>query len=298
MSEPVVTHQLFEYKKNEPFLVINAQAMIENPRNNENQVFDGHFLDENHWHEELEIAYIVNGRSLHYIDGVCVDGVPGRLVVTNSGSTHNIIREPAGVKEPCLGAIIVLIHAHFLREEFPQYSKIYFTNEHMEASGEISDIMWKLSSYAERKIYRAHDCLYAKGLILQLLYHMYEGGVIDRDLLSVNVQKNLERLKGVLTYIENYYTEPLTQEEIAKKFYFSKVYFSRYFKQCMGMTFTEYLVKYRLQRARQELLESDKHITEIALKNGFSDVRRFINSFKKYYGTTPFQYRKSKKQSK
>lgn len=286
MSEPIARHQLFEYEENEPFLVINVWVT---PGNSKLQNIDSH------WHEELEVAYIIKGKSRHYIDGVCVKGNPGRLIVTNSGSTHNIVRDEECIDEPYIGAVVALIHAQFIKEHFPQYDRLYFTNERETASDEVREIMLRLSEYAMREVHNDYDALYAKGLILQLLYHMCEAGTAGRDMINVNEQKNIERLKGVLTYIENHYMEHLTQAELAERFYFSREYFSRYFKKCMGMTFTEYLMRYRLQRARRLLLESEKLVTEIALESGFSDDRRFINSFKKYYGITPLQYRKREK---
>jgi AraC-like DNA-binding protein len=58
------------------------------------------------------------------------------------------------------------------------------------------------------------------------------------------------------------------------------------------MTFKEYLSDYRVNMARNDLLNSDKSILEIALECGFTDARGYINAFKKIYGTTPFHYRK------
>ncbi len=295
MSEPIAKHQLFEYEENEPFLVLKAKSFP--PGDAQAQVqaqMEGGMLF-NHWHEELEVAYILEGKSLHYIDGVCVEGIPGRLVVTNSESAHNIIEDNSTITRRCTAAVVVLIHRRFLQEHFPQYESIYFTNEKRQARPEIREIILQLVKYAEREVHTGHDALYGKGLILQLLYYMCEEGTAKRGELNVNEQKNIERLKGVLTYIENHYTERLTQGEVASRFYFSKEYFSRYFKKCMGMTFTEYLIRYRLQRAKHDLLESERRVTDIALENGFSDDRRFINSFRKYYGTTPLQYRKHAK---
>lgn len=286
MSEPVARHQLFEYNEDEPFIVINAPAVFEQSGNLAQQD-TGEAQMLHHWHEELEMAYILSGRSLHYIDGVCVEGVPGRLVVTNSESVHNIIREKVEPGGNPIGAIILLIHMRFLQENFPGYQDLYFTNEKTQARPEITEIMCRLSAYAERQVHTPHDCLYAKGLILQLLYYMCEEGTVRRDAVDVNYQKNIERLKGVLQYLENHYTEPVSQAEVARKFYFNKEYFSRYFKKYTGMTFTGYLTRYRLQRARKALLGSDRRILDIALEHGFSDDRRFINAFKKYYGTTP-----------
>lgn len=287
MSEPIARHQLFDYNENEPFVVINAPALDQN----------GKTIDDakqllHHWHEELEVAYILNGKSMHYIDGVCVEGVPGRLVVTNSESVHNIIVENVPGDEPVTGSIVLLIHAQFLREQFPQYQTLYFTNERTQAGPEIRDIMLHLSAYADRKRHNAYEFLYAKGLILQLLYYMCEQGTVRRDMVNVNEQKNIERLKGVLQYVENHYMEPLSQAEVAARFYFNREYFSRYFKKCTGMNFTEYLARFRLEKAKKMLVRSDRRVLDIALENGFSDERRLINAFKRYYGTTPLQYRK------
>ena len=125
---------------------------------------------------------------------------------------------------------------------------------------------------------------------------MYEEGVTNREhAYDINYLKNIERMKGVIQYVENHYTEPISQSAVAQKFYFSREYFSRYFKKTCGMTFTDYVTQYRLQKAKEDLIGSSASILEIALKNGFSDERRFINSFRKWFGTTPLQYRKKVK---
>lgn len=292
MSEPIAKHELFEYKENEPFLILKLSADIASKMAEVN----GYSIIANHWHEELELAYIVGGKSYHYIDGECVEGIPGRLVVTNSESAHNIIQDATVTTEEEILAIIILIHAQFLNEVFPQYKSIYFTNEKEKARQEIVDIIQKLSVYADREDKKQHDMLYAKGLILQLLYYMCEEGMMNRDEIDVNTEKNIERLKGVLTYIENHYMEDISQAKVAKKFYFNKEYFSRYFKSYMGITYTEYVMYYRAQKAEKAILQTDKRMIDIALENGFSDERRLINTFKKFYGITPFQYRKKVKE--
>lgn len=286
MSEPLARHQLFEYREEQPFMVLNVPASLT----------DAESLH-SHWHEELEVAYIIGSRSTHYIDGTCIVAEPGRLIVTNSGSVHSI---KPGVPEKSeaegLAAVVLVIHARFLEEHFPQYASLLFLNEKTQARAEVKDIMLRLSAWARADSHAPHELLYAKGLVLQLLYYMYEEGVTDRaGAYDINSLKNIERIKGVLGYVENHYTEPISQGEVAKKFYFSRAYFSRYFKKTCGMTFTEYVTQYRLQRAREDLLESSAGILEIAHKNGFSDERRLINSFKKRFGTTPLQYRKTVK---
>ncbi|XME04362.1 helix-turn-helix transcriptional regulator [Lachnospiraceae bacterium C1.1] len=84
----------------------------------------------------------------------------------------------------------------------------------------------------------------------------------------------------------------MPQSLVAEKFYFSVSYFSRYFKKMMGISYSDFLMEYRLYKAEAELQKSKKMIRDIALDNGFSDERRFILAFRKKYKLTPLQYRK------
>ena len=283
MSEPVTKRQMFEYDGDNPFHIYNIPHY---PLSSDELLF-------NHWHEELEIVYTLQGNSLHYIDGTCIKSQPGRLIVVNSESSHNIIPDRTVYGSGRKVVIALLISRKFLEGVFPDFKNMYFLNEKEMTTPEIVDLMVTLSHYDDEAETSCYERIYIKGLVLQLLYHITQEGVAEKNvILPLNNQKNLERLKGVLQFIENHYMEKLSQAEIADKFYFSKEYFARFFKKHTGMTFIEYLTKYRLQKARMQLMASNSRILEIALNNGFSDDRRLILAFKEEYGTTPFQYRK------
>ena len=61
--------------------------------------------------------------------------------------------------------------------------------------------------------------------------------------------KSLEKMKTVLKYVENHYTEKLTIDDMAELTYYSKSHFMKFFKAHMGIGFTEYLNDYRLTMA-------------------------------------------------
>lgn len=63
----------------------------------------------------------------------------------------------------------------------------------------------------------------------------------------------------------------------------------------MKEPFSKYLSDYRAKKARFDLLETEESIYSVAVRNGFSDSRRFINAFRSLYGVTPLQYRKISK---
>ena len=113
-----------------------------------------------------------------------------------------------------------------------------------------------------------------------------------KEIIQINTQRDTERIRGILFYVHENYAQNLIQYEVAKKFYFSREYFSKFFKKYTGMNFKEYLTRYRLMKTEKPLLTTDITILNIALEHGFSDERQMINAFKKYYGITPNQYRK------
>lgn len=283
MREAVPKHQVIEYLKEEPFYIANVRFSAVND----------YYAINSHWHEELEIAYILEGNPHHYIDGECIQSEAGRLIVTNSESVHHVTCEFEHSREEAISAVVLLIHNRFIIENFPEYGTLWFTNNKRQTKPEIRDIMLWLSAYAEKKEHRPQEHLYVKGLLLQLLYYMYEEGIVSRkDQTAIVKRQNIQPLKDILVYVEEHYQMPLAQADVANQFYLSQQYFSRYFKQCTGITFTEHITRYRLEKAIKELRETDKRIVDIALDNGFTEERRFAFAFKKFYGVSPLQYRR------
>ncbi len=86
---------------------------------------------------------------------------------------------------------------------------------------------------------------------------------------------------------------PITLEEIAKKFYLSTGYLSRYFKQKMGMGFSRFLMNIRLKHSMKDLLYTSESISQIAMNNGFPNTKSYSTLFKEVYGMPPHAYRKN-----
>lgn len=95
-----------------------------------------------------------------------------------------------------------------------------------------------------------------------------------------------------MLYVNQHYTEPIKQQAVAKKFYFTTEYFSRFFRKNTGMTFKEYLMRVRVKKAKEEVLHTDKSMLEIAMDTGFTDSRSLIHAFREVYDITPYQFRK------
>jgi len=296
MSEQLIRYEQFEYSKEKPYQILNIYKRSERQDSVEEKL-------QHHWHSELEICYIQEGsRTKHIVDGKEIIDSQGKVVVVNSDSIHNIIECYDDVEVGHVSATVVIISREFLLSAIPNYEKVYFLPEN-DDNENIAPIIKELSKYGNKfddsTEISDFDWIHIKALIYELIYQLVENRLSWRNVeLPINQAKNLERIKGVVSYIEQHYKEQLSQTKIAEKFYFSNGYFSRYFHKAMNMTFVEYLARYRNMQARNLLIMTDMSVTDIALECGFSDSRRFILSFKKQYGTTPLQYRKVEKMSK
>lgn len=102
----------------------------------------------------------------------------------------------------------------------------------------------------------------------------------------------IERIKNVLSYIENNYRTRISIASAAEDLNISSYYFCRFFKYMTGRTLTEYINYYSVNKASQLLLEGDRKITDIAFDTGFENVSYFIKVFKKLKGFTPAEFRK------
>lgn len=97
-----------------------------------------------------------------------------------------------------------------------------------------------------------------------------------------------------LDYIQKNLGEALNIQETARQAGLSEAHFSRLFKNAIGLTFTDYLTRTRINWARQELLKPAHRISDIAFHIGFQSVSQFNRAFVKLTGQSPSAYRRAK----
>lgn len=96
----------------------------------------------------------------------------------------------------------------------------------------------------------------------------------------------------IAKYVDQHYQEDLSLHEIAQRFYVSREYISRKFKQQFGINLSEYLAQIRIQKAQLLLLNPHFRIAQIAAMVGYQDEKYFSKVFKKVTGMSPVAYRK------
>ncbi|MDR1558127.1 MAG: helix-turn-helix transcriptional regulator [Clostridiales bacterium] len=95
------------------------------------------------------------------------------------------------------------------------------------------------------------------------------------------------------TYIKKHYTEDIKVQDIASHLHVNGNYLSQLFKRITGQSIINYLISYRLERAKQLLMNTNNPIANVALLSGFQNPRHFSKTFSKTIGISPKDYRKS-----
>ncbi|MCI9626145.1 MAG: helix-turn-helix transcriptional regulator [Clostridia bacterium] len=100
------------------------------------------------------------------------------------------------------------------------------------------------------------------------------------------------RCTQILDYIQKNYADPdLNVNKMADVFGITTGWISKYFKDQVGGGMADYIVKFRLKKAKEQLKNPKKTIKQIAEDTGFSSATVFLRAFKRYEGITPGQYR-------
>ncbi|MEE1411765.1 MAG: AraC family transcriptional regulator [Bulleidia sp.] len=113
----------------------------------------------------------------------------------------------------------------------------------------------------------------------------------EQNSISRKQLRNEERIHHMLQYIEQHYAEPISLQDLSSSISISVSECIRCFKDTLMMTPINYIRMFRLIKAEEQILHTNKTISEIAYDCGFPETSYFNRCFKKQYKQTPLQYR-------
>ncbi len=97
--------------------------------------------------------------------------------------------------------------------------------------------------------------------------------------------------KRAKAYLAEHQSEEINLEQVAQALHVSTFYFCKMFKKATGLTFTDYLGRVRVERAKSLLLNPNLRISEVAYEVGFGSLTHFNRVFRKLVGESPTDFR-------
>ncbi|MDR9852429.1 response regulator [Paenibacillus sp. VCA1] len=121
----------------------------------------------------------------------------------------------------------------------------------------------------------------------------YEGRLTAASrILTQQHSRENHIIHDIAAYLENHYAEDISLQDMAARFFLSREYISRRFKQEFGVNISDFLAGVRIEKAKLLLLNPQLRIAQIAEMVGYQDEKYFSKVFKKQEGRTPNEYRK------
>ncbi|WP_395425078.1 AraC family transcriptional regulator [Levilactobacillus sp. FUA 3915] len=244
-----------------------------------------------HWHQAVELAYAYRGHpGTVHIGSSSYELTEEHLYVVNSEVVHSyetFLDEDNQI-------ITLLLPQAWLRnvvanEQLPIWGPLDL-DLRADPYQELARSVHTLATNAVMEPDERADYLASLGaeyqLVGQLLKHLTVNGQVNSDQLPLP-----DPLRQAVTEIQNNYGEAVSIAKMAEQLNYSSVYFSRYFKEYMGVSPKVYLGQIRLERATQLLMTSQESIQSIAMKTGFRTEKNFFVTFKQRYQMTPKTYR-------
>jgi AraC-like DNA-binding protein len=233
-----------------------------------------------HWHEHLELHYILSGRGNFICNQKQLEVAEGSLVIINSNELHK-----GSSSTKTFDSLVIIFEMSAFSKEIANYNVIF--QSLVERDLVIKEIL--LSVYKEEMERKHGYKLAMKGKLYELITYLLRNYVTERLSERENSSRiwNLGRLNTVLQYIQEHYTEPVTNKELADLIHVSEYRFCHLFKESIGQSPLNYINEIRLKKAYYLIEQKEINLSQIAALVGFQDYNNFGRLFRKYYGCPP-----------
>ena len=245
-----------------------------------------------HRHQEHVVLIAMNDGCRGEIttgSGFRVGGVQhtGNVCVLPSGMAHT-----AKLKDPCEQLALYLDPSLVRRaaSESLKSSNFEVAERCTPSDGVISSIGMALKGELESEGLSGR--LYAESLANVLAVHLlrhYTTGSGETPRIRGGLSGR--RLRQVMAFIGDNYGEDIRLSQLAEVAGMSSFHFAREFKRTTGTTPHQYLIKFRVERAKTLLAEGGLPLIDVGLQSGFSHQSHFTRLFRRLTGTTPQSYR-------
>lgn len=238
-----------------------------------------------HWHEHVEIHYILQGEADIELGQQRFHVKKGDCLISNS----NVLHQGTCTRAP-YEACVLIFDINDISRELADQNYIFSVLIHRDD---------RIGEYI-RQIFREIDQKQlgykqmARSMVAEFVVYLCRNHVAQTLPMreSLKRRKNLERLNTILLYMENNFPQPITVEQLAEMACLSEDRFGHLFRESVGKAPLQYLNAIRLRKA-MELLKTGEHtVTAVAEAVGFRDYNHFGRLFRKHYGCTPSQIAK------
>jgi len=233
-----------------------------------------------HWHEHIELHYICKGQGVFYCNQDTINVDEGNLVIINCNELHKGFSNTYNYEE-----MVMIFEMDAFSKEVAEGNVIF--QSLIQSDKKVTELLTAI--YQEENEKEFGYKLAMKGKVYELITYLLRNYVVKSESAKENNRRkrNLNRLNTVMQYIQENYSEPITNQELAELVHLSEFRFCHLFKESLGQSPSNYINEVRLKKAYHLLEQKEMTIAEIAAEVGFQDYNNFGRLFRKYYSFSP-----------
>lgn len=229
-----------------------------------------------HSHDEYEIFMFIEGDSRYIVEDKVYTLEPGDVLIIRKHEMHRIFHNSQTKYDRF---VIMVSPQFFIEKNCIEYEEAFLEN--MKHKGNKIDSRTVYSSGLYDAIMRlkkySHDftCCYSPvtdSVIVEILY------IINKTVSFSNPDLKNSQVMNVISYINSNYTQEISLDSLAEKFFISKYHLCRIFREATGHTIHSYIRSKRLIYA-SELIKNGKNMTEAAMLSGFKNYSSFYRAY-------------------
>ena len=252
-----------------------------------------------HFHPQYELTLIVKGKGKRFVGKNMAGFDSGDLVFLGSDLPHSWKSEHI-VQTETVQSVVVQFEKNFLGAEFFEKPELAEINNLLKLSAYGIHFMHDGAAVAGEKmklLAKQENAFRKMSMLLEILYDLAKSGdyvLLDQDgTIAQQHNSHKERVNAALGYIVDNFRNDIVLNKVASLANMSPNAFCKYFKKMTNKTFVETVIDYRISFAIQQLIATDKAVSEIAMESGFGDISHFYKLFKKRMNMSPLNYRNS-----
>lgn len=252
-----------------------------------------------HWHPEMEIITVLQGKVRVMIADKQYIGQEGDVFFVGAGQLHEI---RGGVENLFRAFVFPMDFLQFRRADIAQNELLAPLEEgllrfpaYVSGKTEIGQALFAelkkmIRICADRSF--GHQLL-VKSSLLYMIGLLASAHMLVQCPMRPGEEYRVQMLREIIEYLAEHCTEKLRLNDVAARFGLSPQYFCSFFKENSGRTLVQHINFLRIERASRLLRETEEPILEISLSVGFENVSYFIKRFREVYSCTPTEYRRS-----
>lgn len=254
-----------------------------------------------HYHPELELVYIAQGRGTLYAGDFIGTYEKDDIFLFGKNLPHMFQSKLPKDGSPYSVAYVFYINDSFLNENFLHLPEFNFLQDILTLSQQ--GVMYRQKENRDLlniiKTVKSGSPAENTIKIFQLLYELY--GYKEHQALGSlswldRFRLSDKRMEKVIEYIMLNFKSPISLDDIADYSAMNKTSFCRFFKENTGKSFVNFVNEVRIKYSCQLLIENGKKntISEVCFQSGFNNVPYYSRQFKKIMGSSPSEYQKEK----